>query len=63
AVIQELIESCGYKTVFLPPYSLFLNPIELFWSKLKAGVKRDFLTTTDKCERLSRMDQALDFIF
>jgi transposase len=47
AAVQELIESRGYKAVYLPPYSPFLNPIELFWSKVKAGVKRDCLTATD----------------
>ncbi|ORE19892.1 hypothetical protein BCV71DRAFT_176793, partial [Rhizopus microsporus] len=29
------------------PYSPFLNLIELFWSKLKANVKRDYLSSTD----------------
>lgn len=47
AAVQELIESRGCKAVYLPPYSPFLNPIELFWSKVKAGVKRDCLTATD----------------
>jgi transposase len=31
----------------LPPYSPFLNPIELFWAEVKAGVKKDCLTGTD----------------
>lgn len=37
-VIQKLIEDRGYKCLYLPPYSPFLNPIEKFWSKTKAGV-------------------------
>ncbi|KAG2208189.1 hypothetical protein INT45_001260, partial [Circinella minor] len=45
--VQKFIKTRGYKAVYLPPYSPFLNPIELFWSKLKAGVKRDCLTATD----------------
>lgn len=44
AAVQELIERREYKDVYLPPYSSFLDPIELFWSKVKAGVKRDCLT-------------------
>jgi hypothetical protein len=28
--IQKLIENRGYKATYLPPYSPFLNPIELF---------------------------------
>lgn len=47
SAVQDLIVSRGYKAVYLPPYSPFLNPIELFWSKVKAGVKRDCLTATD----------------
>ncbi|KAI8877517.1 hypothetical protein K501DRAFT_138918, partial [Backusella circina FSU 941] len=47
AAVQELTESCVYKAVYLPPYSPFLNSIELFWSKVKASVKRDFLTESD----------------
>ncbi|EIE83505.1 hypothetical protein RO3G_08210 [Rhizopus delemar RA 99-880] len=38
AAVQELIERREYKDVYLPPYSSFLDPIELFWSKVKAGV-------------------------
>lgn len=38
--VQDLIENRGYKTVYLPPYLPFLNLIELFWSKVKIGVKR-----------------------
>ncbi|CEP08731.1 hypothetical protein [Parasitella parasitica] len=34
------IERRGYRILFLPPYSPFLNPIEEFWSKVKYGVKR-----------------------
>lgn len=45
--VQDLIKCRGYKVAYLPPYSPFLNPIELFWSKLKAGVKRDCLMATD----------------
>ena len=41
--VQSLIESCGYKATYLPPYSPFLNPIELFWSKFKDGIRRDCL--------------------
>lgn len=39
-VVNDYIVSRGYKCVYLPPYSPFLNPIEEFWSKVKAGIKR-----------------------
>jgi hypothetical protein len=45
--IQQRIADRGYKAAYLPPYSPFLNPIELFWAKVKAGVRRDCLTATD----------------
>ncbi|EIE92185.1 hypothetical protein RO3G_16896 [Rhizopus delemar RA 99-880] len=32
--VKDLIASRGYKVIYLPPYSPFLNPIELFWSKM-----------------------------
>ena len=32
---RKMIDNRGYKCVYLPPYSPFLNPIEEFWSKLR----------------------------
>jgi transposase len=37
---RELIESVGAEIWFLPPYSPDLNPIEQFFSKLKALLRR-----------------------
>ena len=37
--IRDLVESRGYKCLYLPPYSPFLNPIEEFWSKSKGWCK------------------------
>ncbi|KAG1222336.1 hypothetical protein G6F35_005370 [Rhizopus arrhizus] len=45
--VKDLIASRGYKVVYLPPYSPFLNPIELFWSKVKGGIRRDCLNAND----------------
>ena len=45
--IQNLITSRGYKATYLPPYSPFLNPIELFWSKIKGNIRRDCLNADD----------------
>jgi transposase len=36
----ELIESVGCTLIFLPPYSPDLNPIEKWWAKLKAWIRR-----------------------
>jgi transposase len=47
-VIKTLVEERGHKCIYLPPYSPFLNPIEEFWSKVKAGVRRTPLTADDR---------------
>ena len=40
AQIKALIESVGCKLIFLPPYSPDFNPIEHYWAKLKAHIRR-----------------------
>lgn len=45
--VQTLNESRGHKAAYLPSYSPFLNLIELFWPKLKSGIRRDCLTVGD----------------
>jgi transposase len=37
---QQAIESVGCRLNYLPPYSPDLNPIEQFWARLKAGIRR-----------------------
>jgi hypothetical protein len=61
--VRELVESRGYQCLYLPPYSPFLNPIEAFWSKVKAGVRRNALTADDRltdriCESVQMVTQA-----
>jgi transposase len=61
--VRELIESRGYKCLNLLPYSPFLNPIEEFWSKIKAGVRRSALTADNQlsdriCEAVQMVTQA-----
>jgi transposase len=38
--IDELITFRGYRSIYLPPYSPQLNPIEQFWSVVNNKVKR-----------------------
>ena len=40
AGIEKAIEAVGAKLVYLPPYSPDLNPIEKFFSKLKAMLRK-----------------------
>jgi transposase len=61
--VRELVESRGYQCLYLPPYSPFLNPIEEFWSKVKAGVRRNALTADDRlsdriCESVQMVTRA-----
>jgi transposase len=37
--LRNIIESVGCRLIFLPPYSLDLNPIEHFWDWLKNKVR------------------------
>lgn len=38
--IRVLIESVGAKLIYLSPYSPEFNPIENFWSKIKASLRK-----------------------
>ena len=46
--VRDLVESRGYKCLYLPPYSPFLNPVDESWSKGKASVRRNALTADDR---------------
>lgn len=37
--VQPMIEGCGARLLYLPPYSPDLSPIEQCWSKLKAYLR------------------------
>ena len=38
--VRALVEATGARLVYLPPYSPDLNPIELAFAKVKAGLRR-----------------------
>ena len=40
--IEEMCTEAGVKLVYLPPYSPDLNPIEEFFSELKAFIRRNW---------------------
>jgi transposase len=40
AQVEQLYYKAGVKLVYLPPYSLDLNPIEEFFAKLKGFIKK-----------------------
>ena len=48
AEIAPLIQSVGAKVLYLSPYSPDFNPIELWWSQLKAFLRQFSPTTTTK---------------
>ncbi|KAG1036225.1 hypothetical protein G6F43_013086 [Rhizopus delemar] len=45
--IMEEVSKRGYRIIYLPPYSPFLNPIEEFWAKVKTLVRRSPMTDRD----------------
>ncbi|MGH6914395.1 MAG: IS630 family transposase [Geminicoccales bacterium] len=45
--VREAIEAKGARLLYLPPYSPDLNPIEMLFAKLKAGLKRAAERTKD----------------
>ncbi|KAG1383416.1 hypothetical protein G6F60_001870 [Rhizopus arrhizus] len=59
--IGKYIHSRGYKSVYLPPYSPELNPIEQFWSVVKSKFKRNkFL---EKETLMTRISEACDSLY
>lgn len=62
--VEDAIEARGADLLFLPPYSPDFNPIELFWSKIKAilrSLKARTITAlqdalTAACSAVSRHD-------
>lgn len=46
--VVEAITQRGYKPLFMPPYSPFLNPIEECWSKIKKNIRRNPLSKLDQ---------------
>ena len=45
--VQKLVSSRGYKCMYLPTYSPFLNPIEEMWSKIKMHVRQNEISEKD----------------
>lgn len=53
--VKEIIEKCGGKVVYIPPYSPEFNPIEKAWAKIK-----DILRRQDT-ENEEKFDNAVEF--
>ena len=45
--VAERIRAAGATALYLPPYSPDLNPIEMLWSKLKAGFRKWRIRSVD----------------
>ena len=48
--ISEAIEAVGAKLIYLSPYSPQFNPIEQWWSSLKAHLKKIKVATREELE-------------
>ncbi|KAG1148777.1 hypothetical protein G6F37_006591 [Rhizopus arrhizus] len=58
--IAKYVESRGYRSAYLPPYSPELNPIEQFWSVVKSKVKRNkFIEKEALMARISEASYSL----
>jgi len=51
ALVLKTFEDCGINAIFLPPYSPDLNPIELFWSKVKSFLKKAKARTQEALDK------------
>lgn len=60
ALIEPLIQSAGASVLNLSPYSPDFNPIELWWSQLKAFLRQFSPTTTKMVDVL--LATALDLV-
>jgi transposase len=49
--IEQMCHDAGVKLVYLPPYSPDLNPIEEFFTELKAFIKRHWQIYEDDPEQ------------
>ena len=49
--VATLIKSAGAFSIYLPPYSPDLNPIEEMWSKIKAYLRKVKARVSDKLEQ------------
>ena len=58
--IEPLIQSAGASVIYQFPYSPDYNPIELWWSQLKAFLRQFSPTTASRVDILIRT--ALDLI-
>ncbi|EIE85106.1 hypothetical protein RO3G_09816 [Rhizopus delemar RA 99-880] len=58
--IDELITKRGHKSIYLPPYSPELNPIEQFWAIVKNKVKRSRFE--DKEDLFTRVTEACNSV-
>ena len=58
--IDELITKRGYKSIYLPPYSPELTPIEQFWAIVKNKVKRSRFE--DKEDLFTRITEACNSV-
>jgi transposase len=49
--IEEVVESCGGKVIWLSPYSPDFSPIEQMWSKIKEALRAAKARTREELER------------
>jgi transposase len=57
--LMDILNAAGVALLFLPPYSPFLNPIELFFNTLKGRLRRCY-STSDEATALESIASAME---
>lgn len=59
-LVRNVLQECGVKVLYLPPYSPDLNPIELMWAYIKNILKRLKARSYEKL--ISSIGEALSLV-
>jgi transposase len=59
-LVRKVVETAGCEFIYLPKYSLDLNPIEHQWRRIKHRVRKPMTSTTQNLHDL--IDSAISFI-
>jgi transposase len=58
--LEQVVEECGARVLWLPPYSPDFSPIENCWSKIKTALRAAKARTRDELEKA--LAQAIELV-
>ena len=66
--VEQLIKAAGTELLYLPPYSLDMNPVEKAYSKLKAFLRKitertvtGLLNALEACAEIFKSDECVNY--